>query len=89
MTTERIGGPNGERCGACGFYDPDLNPESGPDVGVCHRYPKAIPSTEPVNGWIGEKQLHLWPEMRATDWCGEFREIEDKSNGHSEVPKDL
>ena len=61
-------------CRDCVFFDPHLNPDSGPDVGICHRYPKSIPTTESVNGQIGEKQMHLWPEMAATDWCGEFRE---------------
>lgn len=65
-----------DRCGRCIYYDPVLNPDSGQDIGVCHRYPKApvMTGTEKINKSVAERAtfVHFWPEMRSDDWCGEF-----------------
>lgn len=65
--------PRGKRCETCRFWERDG--ETG--LGECHRNPPvAIPLMLLPGGENYEHALAAWPELTATDWCGEWKQKE-------------
>ena len=65
-------------CKNCVFYVERLS--DGEVYGECHRYaPRPFLTTFSV--LAGQVQLAWWPQVKAGQWCGEFRSDSDKSGG--------
>jgi hypothetical protein len=82
------GGPSGERCDGCYFWQKDngltqMHAGAGEDFGRCHRRPDVY---TPYGGlhiddWLNWTQ----PPKIAVGWCGEFRPAPDCPSGSQPV----
>jgi hypothetical protein len=54
------------RCDECAFHEPAVMDE-GPVI-ECRRYPPIV-TADASND---QPMVQAWPQMSATDWCGEF-----------------
>lgn len=70
-TSDPNGDPNSSAssCAACYYYYVD---HDNLGHGLCRRYP---PTTS-IWGHIFGGPSSLWPDVHATDWCGEYRSPE-------------
>jgi hypothetical protein len=53
-------------CKKCGYFK---TKQGNGKKGECHRYPPV----EGVRTDKGVKQFPTWPDVKPTQWCGEFR----------------
>lgn len=59
-----------KRCEGCRFWERDGETR----LGECHRNPPvAIPLMLLPDGENYEHALVAWPELMASDWCGEWK----------------
>lgn len=61
-------------CSACDFYQ--ANKEKHGDEGLCKRFPPKVfpvPQHSQITGQPSMMQYQVFPNMKAADWCGEFK----------------
>lgn len=57
-----------ETCYNCKYYQPYISINSSKD-GICRRFPPKIIV-------LGDEIISLYPDVKSTDYCGEFPEKE-------------
>lgn len=74
--------PNGQNCGNCTFidfvapfhyYGHEATAADGTQIGYC----RAIPPRPAVHEYTSDRKSSVigveWPEVRADDWCGDWK----------------
>ena len=65
-----------QTCNSCRYYRPELELAPIADEGRCHRHP---PQIGPRGG--------EWPEVDASDWCGEWQPQQRPTPPKPEFPQ--
>jgi hypothetical protein len=61
-----------QNCGSCGAFRPDA---TNVERGWCHFWPPVVFMTVPVGTNPQGNPESLWPKVRASDWCAQWKNI--------------
>lgn len=83
--SERVGNVMGN-CERCCFFQTVMveGPTPGDRLmGHCHRFPPPRGRRTPLKSEVGQFRSSAFPLVRASDWCGEFRQTTTPMNRFS------